>query len=255
MKLSFHVTAFVFFSFFLFSCNLAGPSAPISYIPTSRPVIQPTLTSAPTKVLPPEPTASANAIPLEFENQKVSLEFIQNDSSVPCSNDKNLWKVSLKPEPFTLMVYGNKNIVSIMALKSIDMTVPLQKVSKPLITHGSTGSVFWESSLYLDDQPPEIYDLSSFLKYYSSKPTERTDVSEYLYNSLGTEPTALASARAQLTFDAGGEANYFINKIYNKTIGNYIQGGNSMVLVVFVERDLGKGFLQLKWFIFNLEFQ
>lgn len=230
MKLSFRFYALIFLAFFLFGCNLVVP---------------------PTKILLPEPTSSSNAIPLEIDNQKVSLEFLQDDTSVPCTNNNNLWKVSLRPEPFTLMVFGDKNVVSIMALKSIDMTLPLQNVLGPSVTLSSMGNMFWEHNLYLNDQPDDIkiFDSASF------DPPHSTEFSDYLKNKLGIEPTIFQTRRTYLGIEHGGEPSYSINKISNKTIGDYIQSGNSVALVVFIQKDLGKDILQINWVIFNLEFQ
>jgi hypothetical protein len=222
MKSSLRLSTLILLAFFLFGCNWVV-----------------------------SPTNSSNSIPLEIDNQKVLLEFIQNNSSVPCSNDKGLWKVSLNPEPFTLMVHGNKDLVSVTALKSIDMAVPLQNISKPLVTFSGTSNGFWEHSLYLHDpsiKNIEIYDSPSFFQKYWSEPDETL---AYLKNKLGTEPVIITSSRTYL----GGEPSYSISNISNNDAENFIQSGNSMVLVVFIEKDLGEDFQQLNWVIFNLEFK
>ncbi len=66
----------------------------------------PTLTFSP---IPPTPeaTPSSNATIIEMDSEKVGLEFLQNGVSVPLEKNQEQWNVTLKPEPFTLMVYGN----------------------------------------------------------------------------------------------------------------------------------------------------
>lgn len=251
MKSSLRLSTLILLVFFLFGCNWVVSPTKAPNIPA-----QPSITSLPpnptlTKIFQPEPTASSNSIPLEIDNQKVLLEFVQNNSSVPCSNDKGLWKVSLKPEPFTLMVHGNKDIVSVTALKSIDMAVPLQNNPKPLVTFDGTSNVFEMHSLYLLDPSVrniEIYDSPSFFQKYWSEPDATL---AYLKNKLGTEPVIITSSRTYLR----GEPNYSISNISNKMVENFIQSGNSMALIVFIEKDLGEDFQQLNWVIFNLEFK
>jgi hypothetical protein len=264
VKLPVYLSFFSFVCAFLFGCNFVNhpisssinpPSSitPILITPTTPLVIQPVYT--------PEPTPSSNAIPLEIENLKILLEFVQNGSSVPISADgQNLWKVSLKPEPFTLMVYGDKNLVSVSALKSIEMSLPLQDLSKPLITTNGTGNGFGEHRLFLFDQTSDmrIYDLPTFFtKYFKSHDT--TELSDYIKGQFNIEPVVYMSSHTYLKIKLGGETNYTISSIGNKEISNYVQSGNSMALVVFIEKDLGESMQikvkQLKWVIFKLGFQ
>lgn len=259
MKLSLRFSTFIFFTALLSGCNFAESPTKHPFNPTSQPVILPTFSPVPTEVLFPEPTASQNALVLELGDQKIALEFFQNDISVPSIKNNDFWTVSLKPEPFILRVFGDKNIVSVMALKSTDMTLPLQNASGPLVSISMMGNGFWEHNLYLFDEPKEIelYDFKTFADQGGLKPDEASAVSDYLKNKFNAEPIMLNAVFTNL----GGEPNYSINKISNKTMDNYIQSGNSMALVVFIEKDLGENplspiaFFQVNWVIFDIKFQ
>jgi hypothetical protein len=202
------------------------------------------------------PSAQPTAVPLEIDDQKISLEFQQNGINIPVSGNDNQWKVTLKPEPFTLMVYGKKEIVSIMALQSADFVLPLQQSPKPLVASSGTGNVFYENNLFLFDQPLEIYDVNSdtlqHLSFLLFSPKRAADATNTLKNQLGIEPLLLISGRTYLDTRPGHDLDYLI-----KTIdGNLIQSGESIVLLVFIEKQSGDPFFHvLKWLMFNLEFK
>ena len=247
MKLHFRLAMLAFLVIFPSACNSAAPTPRL-----------PTPTTVPTQVLLPEPSPSANAVSLVLDNQKLELEFIQNGASLPCTKDQKVWKVSLKPEPFTLLVSGNKKLVSILALKSMELSLPFQNLSKPLVTIFGTEMASAPHRLYLFDQSKkiEIDDIATFVRLYDGNKQEKiTEMSAFLTNKLDAEPAILLAGRTYLDTRPGGELHYLISQIGNDSVINYIQSGNSMALVVFIQKPLDDDFLQLNWVIFNLEFQ
>ena len=202
------------------------------------------------------PSARLTAVPLEMDDQKISFEFQQNDVNAPVSGNNDRWKVTLKPEPFTLMVYGEKEIVSVMALQSADLVLPLQQSSKPLVASSGTGNVFYENDLFLIDQSLEIYDVNSntlqHLSFLLFSPIRAAEAVDTLKNQLGMEPLLLISARTYMDIRPDRDQNYLIKTIN----GNPIQSGESIVLLVFVEKQSNDPFFHvLKWLMFGLEFQ
>ncbi|HEX2998498.1 MAG TPA: hypothetical protein VHP14_26990 [Anaerolineales bacterium] len=197
-------------------------------------------------------TKSAN-ITLELDDQKVSFEFIQNEVSVPVSSQNDRLEVVLKPEPFTLKIDGDKSIVSIMALQSDDLALALLQSSKPWVAPLGTGYASTTNDLYLSYRSLEFYTANSDtlqnLPVYSFAAEEATGMANTLKDQLGTEPLALISARTYLVEE---DQNYLIKTI-NK---NAIQSGNSVFLLVFIEKQSNDPFFRvLKWLAFNVEFQ
>ncbi len=193
-------------------------------------------------------------ITLETGKNNISLEFLQNGKSIPVSNHQNQWKVILKPAPFTLMIYGAKETVSIMALKSADLVQPLLQSSKPLVACQATGMATYSNSLYVTDQPPDMPVLTSasLISEYLMGSDQATSVDDALKTQFGTEPLMLMSGRAYLIFQTGLIPSFSFNTIN----GSDPQSGESIVLLVFVEKETDAPFChKLKWFMFNLEFK
>ena len=88
--------------------------------------------------------AKLTTVPLVLDEEKVSIEFQQNNNKMPVSGKDAAWQVTLKPEPFTLIVNGDKKIVSIMALESADLIAPLQ--ASALVAFSGTGFVCFRST-------------------------------------------------------------------------------------------------------------
>jgi hypothetical protein len=202
------------------------------------------------------PSAQSTSIPLEIDDQKISLEFQQNDVNIPVSSHEDQWEVTLGPEPFTLIVNGDKKIVSVMALKSADLVLPLQQSSKTLVTIPGTGNIFSQNDLYLINQPLEIYDLNTYtlqhLSYFSFSSEKAANTVDTLKNQFGTEPLALFSPRSYINMQLGQDQNYLIKTIN----GSAIQNGESIVLLVFVEKQSNDPlFSVLKWLVVNLVFE
>jgi len=199
------------------------------------------------------PSAQPTAIPLAMDDQKISLEFLQNEINIPVSNHNNQLEVVLKPQPFTLMINGDKKIVSIMALQSEDLASPLMQSSKPWVAPLYTGNGFSANDLFLFYQSIDFYIANSNtlrnLSFNSFSAKQATDMANTLKNQFGTEPLALLSARTYLT---DKDQNYLIKTIK----GNTIQSGESIVLLVFIEKQSNDPFFKvLKWLTFNLVFQ
>lgn len=198
----------------------------------------------------PNPTP----IPLESGKHGISLEFLQNGISVPVASQQDQSKVILKPASFTIMIYGAKELVSIMALKSADLAAPLLQASKPVVRCEGTGYLLSYNDLYVLDQPVDlpVLNSSSFASQYLALPDFATSVADSLKKQFGTEPLMLMSGRAYLDFQAGIIPNYLIKTINGKAP----QSGDSIVLFVFVEKETDAAFCHvLKWFMFNLEFK
>ena len=201
------------------------------------------------------PAAQPTAIPLELDDQKISLEFLQGEADVPVSSHNGQPEVALKPGPFTLKVNGDKKIVSILALPSADLASPLQQSSKPLVAPLYTGYAFTDNDLYMSDLPLETYDVNLYTLQYLSFlafPSEKaTSTANTLKNQFGSEPLMLVSGRAYINTQTGQE-DYLIKTI-NK---NKIQSGGSIVLLVFVEKQSNDPYFRaLQWLLLNLEFQ
>lgn len=202
------------------------------------------------------PSAQPTAIPLQIDDQKISLEFLQGEANVPVSSDDHQLEVVLKPEPFTLKVNGDKEIVSIMALPSADLVSPLQQSSKPLVAPLYTGYAFSDDDLYMSDLPLETYDVNmytlQYLSFFAFPAEKAINMANTLKNQFGTEPLMLVSGRAYINTQLGQDQNYLIRTI-NK---NTIQSGESIALLVFVEKQSNDPYFRaLKWLMFNLEFQ
>lgn len=241
----------IFSVFVLSSCISAKQSTPTPTTPILTPSpVPPTST--------PEPTPSSDAVHLEMDGQEFLFEFLQNNMSVPVSDSQNHWNVTLEPDPFTLMVHGNKEAVSIIALESLDLASPLQQVSPPLVSPTGTGHVFWERQLLLFDQPLEIYEGNlDFFSNYGIVPSDKIpEAATFLKDQFGVTPRILMTGRAYLGNPAlGGASNYSIEKIGEKMA----QSGESVILVIFVERLLERdpvdaGWRVFSWMIVNIEF-
>jgi hypothetical protein len=199
------------------------------------------------------PSAQPTVIPLAIDDQKISLEFLQNDINIPVSNHNNQLEVVLKPQPFTLMINGDKKIVSILALQSEDLASPLIQSSKPWVAPLYTGNAFSANDLFLSFRSIDFYSANSYtlrnLSFNSFSAVQATDMANTLKNQFGTEPLALLSARTYLT---DKDQNYLIKTLK----GNTIQSGESIVLLVFIEKQSNDPFFKvLKWLTFNLTFQ
>jgi hypothetical protein len=202
------------------------------------------------------PSAQPTAIPLELNDQKISLEFLQGEANVLVSSHNHQLKVVLKPEPFTLKVNGDKKIASILALPSADLVSPLQQSSKPLVAPLYTGYAFSDNDLYLSDLPLETYDVNmytlQYLSFFAFPAEKAINTANTLKNQFGSEPLMLVSGRAYINTQLDQDQNYSIRTI-NK---NTIQSGESIVLLVFVEKPSNDSYFRaLKWLMFNLEFQ
>ena len=202
------------------------------------------------------PSAQLTTIPLEMDDQKISLEFQQNDVNIPVSNSNGQLGVTLKPEPFSLMVNGNRKNVSIMAIKSADLALPMKQSSKPLVVIPGTGNVFSQNELYLINQPLEIYDVNIYnlqhLDYFSLPPDKAANTVNVLKDQLGSEPLMLFSPRSYINLQPGQDQNYLIKKI----TGFAIKSGESIVLFVFVEKQSSDpSFKILKWVEINVVFK
>ena len=198
------------------------------------------------------PSTQPTTIPLEIDDQKISIGFQQNNVYIPVSGKDNQWKVTLRPQPFTLIINGDKKIVSIMSLQSEDLVSPLLQSSKPWVAPLYTGNGFSANDLYLSYQSIDFYTANSYtlrnLSIYSFSAEQATDKANTLKNQFGTEPLALLSARTYLT---DHDQNYLIKTIN----GNTIQSGESIALLVFIEKQSNNPFFKvLKWLTFNLEF-
>jgi hypothetical protein len=244
MKNTFCLIAIIFYTILVVGCS---PSVQ----PTKIPVF-PTFTASPIPpTLTPESTPSSNVTPLEINGEKILLEFLQNGSSVPVLGNQDQWNVTLKPEPFILMVHGNKSIVSILALKSADILLPLQKAGGQLVVPGGTG-IYFQNDLSLQDKPLEIYyegDTLSTGEIFFSKETVN-----FLKTQLGVVPPALMSGHQYLDVE-NGFPNYTIKTIN----GNSIKNGQSIILVVYVQQKLPKDpekwmWCVVKWLTFDIKF-
>ena len=200
------------------------------------------------------PSTQPATIPLEIDDQKASLEFQQNSVDIPVSGKDNQWKVTLRPQPFTLVVNGGKKFVSIMALQSSDLALPLLQASKPWVAPPPLyiGNGFSANDLFLSYRSIDFFvansDTLRNLSVYSFSAEHATDMANTLKDQFGTEPLALISARTYLT---DHDQNYLIKTIN----GNTIQNGESIALLVFIEKQSNNPFFKvLKWLTFNLEF-
>jgi hypothetical protein len=226
-------------------CSSSVPPANIPVMPTF--ILSPIPST-------PEATPSSNAIILEINSEKVRLEFLQNGVSVPLGKNQEQWNVTLKPEPFTLMVYGNKDIISIMALKSADLLLPLKQATKPIVCPNGTSQGFYQNYLYLQDKPIEISegDVAFFTKW--NFPAQKaTEVANFLQAKTGTVPFVLTSTRTYLDIKGTGVPNFTIETIN----GEPIQNSESIILVVFIEQNLEPNSLDwvmVKWLVFNVQF-
>ncbi|MCC7118742.1 MAG: hypothetical protein IT310_09475 [Anaerolineales bacterium] len=197
----------------------------------------------------------SNIAVLEANGEKVKIEFWQNDSRVPFSSDQEPWSVTLKPEPFTLMVHGEKDSISIMALKSSNLLKPLQnlqKLQRPLIHPQATSQGFYKNDLYLQEQPLEVLELnSSIYKAFGLSFQELTDDANSLTTQLNAKPSVLTTMRTYL----GDHSSFIIETINQGSIKDY----ESIILVVFADQPLEQTSQKiewdmLKWLIFKVEF-
>ena len=199
-------------------------------------------------------TTQVSVVPLKIDAKEISVSFQQNGKNMAALNQEGYWKVTLRPEPFTIIINGDKKIVSISALHSEDLVAPLLQSSKPLVTVPLyTGNGFSSNNLSLSYQPLSFITVDSptlqgFAPWsFSSK--QATEIANTLKNQFGTEPLALVSSHAYLTDQ---EQNYLIKTIN----GNEIQKDDSIVLLVFIEKPSNDPlFIILKWLVFTLEFK
>lgn len=245
MKKPFRLLVFILCVIVVSGCNSSATPVNISitYTPLISP-IQPTL----------EITPSPNQILLEVNGEKVGFEFLQNGVSVPLSGSEEQWNVTLEPKPFALVVYGNKDLVSIMATKSEDILLPLKQASIPVVHPEGTSQGFYQNDLYLQEKPLDISvgDLSFFTQAHLPEQKAQEAV-EFLKSQLGTEPLIITSTRTYLD----DYPNFTIETIN----GNTIQNGESIMLVVFADQELpnnsqvSNGWFLVKWLVFKAEFR
>ena len=246
MKNQMSLIVFTLCIVFLSGCGSSNQPTHVSVVSTF------TQHPIPSAVIP-ESTPSPNAIFLETNGKKIALEFLQNGNSVQLSGNQEQWTVTLKPGPFTLMVHGEKDVVSIMALKSTEYLLTLRQITKPLVHSNATSQGFYQNNLYLEDKPLEILEMSDsvFKEAYGLSSQEITDSTNSLVAQLGAEPLALTTLRTYL-----GDYPHFTIETINQ---NPIKNGESIILVVFADQKLEQTSQKvkwdmLKWLIFKIEF-
>ena len=190
-----------------------------------------------------------------FSPSEVSLEFLQDGRSVPVVEEQGQWRVSLQPKPFTLLIHGNRDNVSIAALTSADLVSPLQQITGTLVAPAGAGMLFSDNDLYVQSTPLEISIANEefFKKYYYSDEQARGSV-EYLQSQLGSSPLVLTSQHTNLSV-ARGIPDYTVEKLNRSAI----QADDSLVLVVFAGQRLEQDgqhldWSILKWLIIKVEF-
>lgn len=230
--------SFVIFSSALLGCLPTLPTAPTV----------PTVTSL--------PTAQPVSIPLELDDQNLALEFQQNGVSLPLAKAQPRWQVKLRPEPFALLVNGEKALVSILALKSAELNLLQEQPTRPVVTIPGTGNRFSQNDLYLLEQPIETYTVNlnnlQHLSYFLFTPEQATHTVQTLKEQLGAEPLVLFSPRSYLNLQPGQEQNYQIQTLN----GNAPQPGQTIVLLIFIEKQSNDPFFKvLKWVEVELLFE
>ncbi len=199
-------------------------------------------------------TPSPAPILLEPGKHSISLEVLQNGISAPVSGQQGKVKVILKPEAFTIMVYGAKELVSIMALQSADLAAPLLQAAKPVVRCEATGNLLGNNDLYVLEHSLDmpVLDAASLVSRYSMEPEAANTMADSLRTQFGTEPFMLMSARTYLDIKTGFIPDYSIKTINGKAP----QSGDSLILFVFVEKETDAAFCHvLKWLTFDLEFK
>ncbi len=192
-------------------------------------------------------------IPVVLDDQKVSLEFHQDNAAVAASNHNHRLLVTLKPEPFTIRINGDKDIVSITALNSEELASPLLQSSGPWVAPIGTGNVVTKNNLYLSYLSLDFFavnaDTLKNLSVYTFSPEESIAMANTLKDQFGAEPLALLSARSYLLEP---DQDFFIKTIN----GNDIQSGDSFFLLVFIQKQSADPFFYiLQWIPIRVEFR
>ncbi len=230
--------------FFLVGCTacLAGSK---SVLPAS--------TAAPAVLVAATPTAAitSTTVGLEIGDKRILIEFLQNGMSVPLMVKENQGSISLKPEPFSIRMHGDGQNVSIMAFRNRLLFLPIEQSKKPVAVFGGTGNGYTKNNidLYTTDEPLETYDGSKsfFTDVWGVQPAEAVELSSFLEKAIGITPTVLVAVRYYLPLDS--------ELLTIDTVdGSKIQNGKPILLVVFLEKELGQDFSEVRWFEFHISF-
>lgn len=215
----------------------------ISVTPTVIPTLPPTAI----------PRGSVESIDLQVGGKRVSLTFVQNGETIPVTvnRDKHA-AVSLAPDTFTIRVDGDKWATSIVGYTDEGPLLSIERYARPLATFDVGNPVLENNDLRLFGPPFEFTDdLETFFTTYWCRtcPERVPQLVDYLKGKLGTEPLMLFSGRL-FPDDRTGESDFTIRTI------NGIQPtiGQTLLITVFLQDDIGEGFYQLEWFTFHISF-
>jgi hypothetical protein len=206
----------------------------ISACALSSPAAKPPVVTTPVAEMPVVPT---------FPPQTVTIGFLQRGINVLPVNTQGQWRITLKPEPFTLSIHGNRDMVSLMALQSGDLVLPLKQVTQPLVAPVGTGMLFYDNNLHLVDQLVEISAADeAFFRKYNFSDAQSQSYTEFLKSQLVLEPLVITSPRIYLDVPRG--ISEYTVKTINETA---IQNGDSVTLVVFSGQKLEQDGAHLDW--------
>ena len=209
---------------------------------------------------PSTPTNAQLTVDLVVEQQTASFSFTQDGQKIPLVSTASQWKITLEPKPFTFEVHGNQEPVSLMALKNAALILPLRKTSAPVVVFTGTSHAYYQNNLFVTDEPLEMYEGTPafFTEMWGESSENALAWSSFLKEQIGSIPLILLSTRTYFT-----DEQDFINAITIETIDEkQIKSGDSLLLVAFVEKELGKifpqghiEFQQVNWLEFSLDFK
>ena len=188
---------------------------------------------------------------LQIDNSQISVSFVQNGDSIPIVINEKRGAVVLAPASFTIQIDGDKESTSILALADPSLLPPLEGVTQPIVTFAGTGRAFANSNLLVTDDPIELRygSASFFLDFWAATPEQATELSSYLENKLGTVPLVFFSGHDYLDTEKG------ITDFAIETInGNRPMNGQQVLIVIFLQSDLGETFSQLEWLVVQVSF-
>ncbi len=189
------------------------------------------------------PLDDQESINLEVGDKQVSITISQHGQNIPLVDEQGT--IQLEPKPFSLHLYGDTELVSLMTLKDLQLFAPLEQTTRPVVVFEGTSNA-WDDfdTLFVHGEPLELYEGtgSFFVNEWGESPERAVELSSHLERQLGSAPTILTTGRYYLAAmdDTSSLTVHTID-------GAQMQAGESILLVVFLEDPIGETFSQVKW--------
>ncbi len=143
-------------------------------------------------------------------------------------------------------------MTSIVGQTDEEPLLSLERYARPLATFDVGSRVLENNDLPMFDPPLEFSDdLTSFFTMYGCEhcPEQVPQLVAYLKGKFGIEPLMLFSGPI-FPDDRTSESDFTIRTIN----GIKLSDGETLLITVFLQDDIGKQFYQLEWFTFHISF-